>query len=140
MILELESLVAALSALDKSIATWNKLSQAPGLTTDDLLTIKSGVIQHFEVAYEQCWKFMKRWLELNVTPDIADGVPRRELFRLSAENRLIDDIDLWMEFHKARILAAHACHAGNAEQAFQAAIILPEQGARLLERLRERNG
>ena len=140
MILELESLIAALSALDKSIATWKKLSQAPGLTVDDLLTVKSGVIQHFEVAYEQCWKFMKRWLELNVSPYIADGVPRRELFRLSAENRLIDDIDLWMEFHKARNLTAHTYHAGNAEQAFQAAIILPKQGALLLERLRERNG
>ncbi|NTW88855.1 MAG: nucleotidyltransferase, partial [Desulfobulbaceae bacterium] len=59
---------------------------------------------------------------------------------LRAENRLIDDVNLWMEFHKARILAAHACHAGNAEQAFQTAIILPKQGALLLERLRERNG
>jgi nucleotidyltransferase substrate binding protein (TIGR01987 family) len=139
MILELESLVAALSALEKSILTWNKLSQAPGLTVDDLQTIKSGVIQNFEVAYEQCWKFMKRWLELNVSPDVADGVPRRELFRLSVENRLIDDIDLWMEFHKARNLTAHTYHAGNAEQAFQAAVMLPEQGARLLERLRARN-
>ena len=139
MILELESLVAALSALEKSIVTWNKLSQATGLTADDLQTIKSGVIQNFEVTYEQCWKFMKRWLELNVSPYIADGVPRRELFRLSAENRLIDDIDLWMEFHKARNLTAHTYHAGNAEQAFHAAIMLPEQGARLLERLRARN-
>jgi nucleotidyltransferase substrate binding protein (TIGR01987 family) len=139
MILELESLVSALSALEKSILTWNKLSRMPDLTTDDLQTIKSGVIQNFEVTYEQCWKFMKRWLEINVSPDIADGVPRRELFRISAENRLIDDVDLWMEFHKARNLTAHTYHAGNAEQAFRAAIMLPEEGLRLLERLRKGN-
>ncbi|NTU54518.1 MAG: hypothetical protein HGA97_12675 [Chlorobiaceae bacterium] len=75
MILELESLISELSALEKSILTWDKLSQIPGLTSGDLQTIKSGVIHNFEVAYEQCWKFMKRWLEINVSPDIADGVP-----------------------------------------------------------------
>jgi nucleotidyltransferase substrate binding protein (TIGR01987 family) len=139
MILELESLVAALSALEKSITTWNKLSQAPGLTSDDLQTIKSGVIQNFEVAYEQCWKFMKRWLEINISPDIADGVSRRELYRISAENRLIDDVDLWMEFHKARNLTAHTYQAVNAEEAFRVATLLPEQGALLFERLRQKN-
>ena len=76
MILELESLVVALSALETSIVTWNKPPQVTGLTSDDLQTIKSGVIQNFEVAYERYRKFMKRWLEINVSPDVVDGVPR----------------------------------------------------------------
>jgi len=82
---------------------------------------------------------MKRWLQINVSPDIADGVSRRELFRISAESRLNDDVNLWMEFHKARNLTAHTYDAGNAEQAFQVAIKLPEHGLLLLERLRKGN-
>jgi len=139
MKLELESLVSAISSLQNSINTWHKLSERAGITEEDLRTIKSGVIQNFEVAYEQCWKFMKRWLETNISPDIADGVSRRELFRTSAENRLIDNVDLWMEFHQARNLTAHTYHAGNAEQAFQAALRLPDYACLLLERLKERN-
>jgi hypothetical protein len=35
---------------------------------------------------------MKRWLEENVGSASVDGVPRRELFRLAAESRLIEEL------------------------------------------------
>ncbi|NTU54517.1 MAG: hypothetical protein HGA97_12670 [Chlorobiaceae bacterium] len=82
---------------------------------------------HEALARNQCKSRYCRWS------------PRRELFRISAENRLIDEINLWMEFHKARNLTAHTYHAGIAEQAFQGAIMLPEQGSLLIERLRKGN-
>lgn len=82
---------------------------------------------------------MKRWLETNISPDVADGISRRELFRISAENRLIDNVEFWLEFHQACNLTAHTYHAGNAEQAFQAALRLPDHALLLLERLQERN-
>ncbi len=114
MTLDLTSLRSAIASLEKSIRSYRVLSENSTLTRDDIDTVKAGVIQNFEVAYEQCWKFMKRWIEQNVSSDVVDGVTRRELFSISAENRLIDDVSVWMEFHQSRNLTAHTYDAENA--------------------------
>jgi nucleotidyltransferase substrate binding protein (TIGR01987 family) len=69
--------------------------------------VQAGVIQSFEVAYEQSWKMMKRWLEANSSPLDVDGVSCRQLFRLASEAGLIADVDVWMLFHKARNETSH---------------------------------
>ena len=138
MTLDLTSLHRAIVSLEKSIFSYRSLSENSTLTMDDLDTVKAGVIQNFEVAYEQCWKFMKRWIERNVSPDIVDGVTRRELFRVSAENRLIDDVSVWMEFHQSRNLTAHTYDAENAGHAFSAALIFIDSAKDFLNRLEAR--
>ncbi len=138
MTLDLTSLHRAIVSLEKSIFSYRSLSENSTLTMDDLDTVKAGVIQNFEVAYEQCWKFMKRWIERNVSPDIVDGVTRRELFRVSAENRLIDDVSVWMEFHQSRNLTAHTYDAENAGHAFSAALIFIDSAKDFLKRLEAR--
>ena len=138
MTLDLTSLHRAIVSLEKSIFSYRSLSENSTLTMDDLDTVKAGVIQNFEVAYEQCWKFMKRWIERNVSPDIVDGVTRRELFRVSAENRLIDDVSVWMEFHQSRNLTAHTYDAENAGHAFSAALIFIDSAKEFLKRLEAR--
>ncbi len=139
MTLDLTSLHRAIVSLEKSIFSYRSLSENSTLTMDDLDTVKAGVIQNFEVAYEQCWKFMKRWIEQNVSPDIVDGVTRRELFRVSAENRLIDDVSVWMEFHQSRNLTAHTYDAENAGHAFSAALIFIDSAKDFLKRLEARH-
>ncbi len=139
MTLDLTSLHRAIVSLEKSIFSYRSLSENSTLTMDDLDTVKAGVIQNFEVAYEQCWKFMKRWIERNVSPDIVDGVTRRELFRVSAENRLIDDVSVWMEFHQSRNLTAHTYDAENAGHAFSAALIFIDSAKDFLKRLEARH-
>ena len=139
MKLDLTSLKDALRALEKAIHSYHSLSQNTSLTPDDIETVKSGVIQNFEVAYEQCWKFMKRWLEVNIGADTADGVTRRELYRLSAENRLIADVDEWMEYHISRNLTSHTYSENNAETAFQAAVSFLPVAKDFLQRLEARN-
>jgi nucleotidyltransferase substrate binding protein (TIGR01987 family) len=59
---------------------------------------------------------MKRWIETNVSATAVDGVTRRELFRQAAENRLIDDVDLWMGFHAARNETSHTYNHETAEE------------------------
>ena len=102
-------------------------------------TVKAGVIQHFEVAYEQCWKAMKRWLEGNINPESVDGVTRRELFRLAAENKLLQDVDLWMTFHRARNETSHTYNAATAEDVFAVAMSFAPEAERFLKAITRRN-
>ncbi len=62
---------------------------------------------------------MKGGIGQNVSSDIVDGVTRRELFRVSAENRLID--------------------AENAWQAFSAALLFIDAASSFIERLEARH-
>jgi nucleotidyltransferase substrate binding protein (TIGR01987 family) len=123
----------------ESIGSSTRIDGNNTLTNDDLDTVKAGVIQNFEVAYEQCWKFMKRWIEQNVNSDAVDGISRRELFRVCAEERLIDDVQLWMAFHQSRNLTSHTYDADNAEEAFVSALKFGEAAQDVLKRLEARN-
>ncbi|PNU21525.1 hypothetical protein C2E25_01290 [Geothermobacter hydrogeniphilus] len=58
----------------------------------------AGVILNFKFTYELCWKFLKRWMENNISSESAEGITRRQLFRLAVESRLIDDVERWMIF------------------------------------------
>jgi nucleotidyltransferase substrate binding protein (TIGR01987 family) len=101
--------------------------------------IRAGVIQHFEFTYELGWKFIKRWLETNVSATAVDGVTRRELFRLGAENRLIDDVEQWMRYHEARNLTFHIYQPEIAERVYNTAQDFARDAARLLAALEKRN-
>jgi nucleotidyltransferase substrate binding protein (TIGR01987 family) len=114
MKLELTSLEKAIASLERSItAAANYEASLPPELSE---TVRSGIIQNFEVAYELSWKMMKRWLETNISAESVDGATRRELFRQAAENRLIEDVDLWMGFHTARNATFHVYDREAAEE------------------------
>ena len=139
MALDLSSLKKSIAALDNSINSYLGNKNNNSLSGQDLETMKAGIIQNFEVAYEMCWKFMKRWIEEEVSPNIVDGVPRRELYRVSAENLLISDVDLWMDYHKARNLTAHTYNSGNADCASEAAMKFIYDAKKFLKTLEAKN-
>lgn len=139
MALELNSLKNAISALRAVLAKSDDGEFMRGLDEVARTAIKSGVIQHFEFTYELCWKFIKRWLETNISPSAADGVARRELFRLAAENRLIVDVDQWMRHHEARNLTSRTYDSVVAESVYLAAHDFALDAQRLLEALEARN-
>ena len=139
MALELHSLKNAVSALQAFVAKSDETEFMRGLDDVARNAIKSGVIQHFEFTYELCWKFIRRWLETNISATAADGVTRRELFRMAAENRLIDDVDQWMRHHDARNETSHTYEASIAERVYKAAREFVHDARRLLEALEARN-
>lgn len=139
MALDLSSLRKAVDSLEGSINSCVSNQKNKSLSEKDKETLRSGVIQNFEVAYELCWKFMKRWLEEQVSPYIADGVVRRELYRISAEHRLIADVECWMNYHEVRNLTSHTYDAGNAEKAFKAALEFIHDAKDFLKTLEGKN-
>ena len=139
MNLDLSSLRKAIESLEKTLKVAENKELAAGLDDDAKDAIRAGGIQNFEFTYELCWKFMRRWLGINVGSTYVDGVTRRELFRLSAENRLISDVDQWMEYHDARNETAHTYNEDTADDVFETSRIFLADAKKLLEALKERN-
>lgn len=137
MALDLSSLQKAVPALAGVLAKSDDRELMSHLDEVTCNAVRAGVIQHFEFTYELCWKFIKRWLENNVTP--VDGVTRRELFRLAAENRLIDVVEQWMRYHEARNLTSHVYQPEIAERVYNTAHDFSRDAARLLAALEARN-
>jgi nucleotidyltransferase substrate binding protein (TIGR01987 family) len=138
MALDLSSLKKAIASLKNALNVAIPAS-LEAMPEDQQEVIKAGVIQNFEFTYELCWKFMKRWLEVNIGTAYVDGVTRRELFRLSVENKLIKDVDQWMEYHDARNETSHTYDQDTADDIFQVAQTFFSDAFELLQILEEKN-
>ena len=138
MALDLSSLQKAVESLKRAldVAAPDRLGSMPA---DQQEVVRAGVIQNFEFTYELCWKFMKRWLETNISPMVADGVTRRELFRLAAENLLIEDVEQWMIYHDARNQTAHIYDLEIAQEVYETARDFVKDAAGILQALEAHN-
>lgn len=139
MPLELDNLRNSIKALTDLLAVSEDSDRMGQLSEVERNGIQSGVIQKFEITYELSWKLMARWLNTHIGSGVADGVTRRQLFRLAAENLLIPDVDLWMEHHKARNDTTHVYDQMTAEQVYMAALEFTHDGQRLLKEFEARN-
>lgn len=139
MPLKLDSLRTTTQALADLLKSSEDDERMARFTETERNGIRAGVIQHFEVVYEVAWKLMRRWLNANVTPGIADGVSRRQLYRLAAENGLITDMDVWMQYHEARNRTSHVYDGERARKVYQSTLTFAADAARLLRVLEARN-
>lgn len=137
--LKINSLRKALASLERAIHVAKIMREDDNTGKDVMDTIEAGVIQNFEFTYELCWKFMKRWIEENINSEMVDGVTRKELFRVSAENKLISEVDKWMEFHRARNSTSHIYDEKVAEEVFAASLSFLPYAKAFFIRLEERN-
>ena len=135
-----------LTQLEKAITSLAQLhervSDQKFMTAQDQVVrfgLQAGLIHNLEFTYELCWKAMKRWLENNISPEAADGVSRRELFRLAAENHLIEDVDEWMTYHEARNQTSHRYDSVLAEDVLKVMADFARAAQRLLANLKARN-
>ena len=139
MILDLTPLQNACSSLQEAIANASDKDFMNSLTESQRRLIIAGVIQNFEFTYELSWKFIKRWLRENVGRSYVDGTTRWELYRMAAENKLIDDVDAWMLFHAARNQTTHTYDEQTAQEVFAAARDFLPGAKQLLCMLQARN-
>src|SRR5579872_546911 len=96
----------ALASLD------NALAQPKNEFTRD------AVIQRFEYTFELAWKMLKRHIEQEVG---SEQFSIKNLFRDAGRLGLINNVDQWFSYHKARNLTSHTYNERTAEETFQAA-------------------
>lgn len=126
----------AISALERSL---NVIQRRQELAEqDERETLRAGVIQNFEFTFELSWKMMKRWLEMNISPDITLGITKKDLYRLAAENDLITDVGQWFEFQNARNKTSHIYAACVAETVFSSATKFLPYAKAFFERLEKK--
>ena len=139
MPLELTNLRNSIQSLTDLLAVAENDTRMGQFTDVERNGIRAGVIQNFEVTYEVSWKLMARWLNTYVASGVADGVTRRQLFRLAAENRLIHDVDEWMQHQEARNTTSHIYNEEQAARVYQATREFVHDARYLIEALEARN-
>ena len=139
MPIQLDNLRNAVKVLSDLLAVTENETRMAQFNQVERHGIRAGVIQNFEVTYELCWKLMARWLKTNVGTSVVDGVTRRELFRLAAQQRLIADVDRWMQHHEARNLTSHVYDARQAAMAYRATTEFVHDARDVLAALEARN-
>lgn len=138
MALELTNLKKAVTSLEDAISliqnrNFLKFSQVMQNV------LRAGVIQNFEFTYELCWKFMKRYLGNQLGSSAVDGISRTELFRLSAEHHLINDVTKWRSYHDYRNLTSNIYDEDVASEIFEAAKTFIVDAKSFLAELEKRN-
>jgi len=139
MALDLSGFKKAMGSFEKAVKVVSQDKKMAMLDEDQKDVIRAGIIQNFEFTYELCWKFMKRWLGNSLGGLIVDGITRRELFRYAAEHQLIENVDLWMEYHDARDEIAHTCNEKTAEDVFLIAKKFLYDAREFIKKLEEKN-
>ncbi len=106
MPLQLDSLAKSIDALAEALETEARFAGAQDTALRN--TLRAGVVQGFEVAYELCWKMLQRWLRENLGPELEEQArTRRDLFRQGAQAGLIADPEAWFGYGQTRNLTAH---------------------------------
>ena len=101
----LTQLAKAHASLQRSIAVFDRVSL--GADPDLIDTTRAGVVQNFEVAYEQSWKVLRRWMMKNLSIPDSGLTQRRQLYRLAAKHTLTNDVEAGWDFHAARNMTSH---------------------------------
>ena len=128
--LDVSALRSAVAALERGIGVVGR--KGASAEADEMETLRAGVIQCFEVAYEMCWKSVRRWIEMHLGKSEAEFLTRKELFRKAAEEGLLAEAEPWFEFHRARNETSHTYNSETARDVFSVALgFLPEARALL---------
>jgi len=137
--LDLSSLRKAVLSLERALSFASERLAISNISVEEKEVIQAGVIQNFEFTYELCWKFMKRWLELNLVPGLLDGASRKELFRNALEQKLISDFSSWVRYHELRNLTSHTYNTEVADEIYSITDDFLEHATYLLKALEARN-
>lgn len=139
MALDLSSLKKAVTSLEKAIRVTSTQTKDQ-INTDQEEVLRAGIIKNFEFTYEMCWKFMARWLKVNLSNSVTENMlTRKDLFRTAAENQLIDNVENWFLYTKARNETSHTYNNEIAESVYLVALKFIHDAKDLLANLEVKN-
>jgi len=142
LMLDLRSLKDAISSMDNDLFVYQEKGSDWILQDNVREVIEAGIIQNYKFTYELTWKFMVRWILINISPDAASPLTKRDIFRTAARSGLIQDPQIWFDFTDARNITSHTDDRKKAEQVLSLAPSLLEEASFLysvLERLNVRS-
>jgi nucleotidyltransferase substrate binding protein (TIGR01987 family) len=102
----------------------------------NLLTVRDGVIQRFEIAMDLSWKLMQRTLKEIYQLDDGLLLSKKDIFRQAAKYRLLDDTEAWLGHYEARNRTSHIYDNAEASRTFERASAFLADAKITLERLR----
>jgi nucleotidyltransferase substrate binding protein (TIGR01987 family) len=94
------------------------LAEAPFLEENYYKIFRAAIIQNFEFSFELCWKFMRRWLEVEEKGEVDAMYTKKDLFRIAHRKGLISDSVLWFTYLDARNETTHAYDEIKADKVY----------------------
>ena len=87
----------------------------------ELLTVRDGVIQRFEIAMDLSWKLLSRTLRIKFQVEESEILTKKDIFRHAAKFSLLQDASAWFTHYDARNESSHIYDAGMAKATFDRA-------------------
>lgn len=94
--------------------------------------IRDATIQRFEYTFELAWKTLKRYFEAN---NALFEYNVKNIIREAGKQGLVDSVEDWFEFLKARNETSHAYSEPIAEKVYRAAIKFSPAVEKMISRL-----
>lgn len=139
--LNLDSLRSAIQSLASSVRVVENTAWFSAQEPSVQDTLVAGVIQHFEVTYELCFKMLRRQIEAEAaSPAEVDAFNFRDVLRVGAEKGLIADVEAWMRYRQMRNITAHTYDHDKSRQVFEGALRFLGDAHALLAALQARHG
>ena len=138
MILDFSSLQKSLNSLSEAIESTTDHEFMKTLTAAQSRTMRAGVIQSFEFTYEVSWKMLRRLLSLEEGSEAVNSLSRKDLYRLGAKKKLLDDPEAWFLFHRARNETSHIYDEKISTEVYLIALTFLPEAEKLLQNLQAR--
>lgn len=101
--------------------------------------VRDAVIQRFEYTYELAWKMLKRHLAESEGAAAIDPLSRKDLFRMGGERGIVENVEAWLTYHRARNETSHTYDEDKAERVYDVARQFAGDAEKLLRELERRN-
>lgn len=125
--IQTDSLRKAIAALEEGFAEH--------AAYPELLTVRDGVIQRFEIAMDLSWKVSSRVLREVYGVQSSDILTKKDIFRQAAKCQLLLDPEAWFGHYEARNDTSHIYDSDIAQQTFERARLFLVDAQALLQRL-----